>query len=219
MPDRDEDNRPDPSVRPATDVFSEWAETDRDAGMEQHHASAVDEMLTDAFAAIDTAREWTAIDAGCGNGWIVRRLRSMTGCRAATGVDGSAGMIEKARAIDPAGNYIFADLMTWQPDEPVDLVVSMEVLYYFADPLALLTRIASAWLKPGGHAVFGIDHYKENTPSLDWPAAVGVRMTTWSEARWQTALDEAGFTRIRTWRAAVEPGEAGTLAMHVTVRK
>jgi trans-aconitate methyltransferase len=219
MSERSENNKPDPPVRPATDVFSEWAASDRDAGMEHHHTAAVDEMLAEASTAIGATRKWTAIDAGCGNGWIVRRLRAMPGCRAAVGVDGSAGMIEKARAIDPAGNYVLADLMTWQPGEPADLVVSMEVLYYLADPLALLTRIASTWLKPGGHAVFGIDHYKENEPSLDWPREVGVRMTTWSEAQWQAALDAASFTRVRTWRAAAAPGEAGTFAMHVAVLK
>ncbi len=31
------------------------------------------------------------------------------------------------------------------------------------------------------------------------------------------ALDEAGFTRVRTWRAAARPGGAGTLAMLVKV--
>jgi trans-aconitate methyltransferase len=202
-------------IRPATDVFSEWAETDRDLGMERHHAAAVDELLAAAFAAMNHQTDWTAIDAGCGNGWIVRRLRDTPGCRAATGVDGSAGMIQKAHAIDPAGDYVLADLMTWQPPQRVDLVVSMEVLYYFDDPIALLKRIATIWLKPGGHAVFGIDHYRENTPSLTWPDDVGVRMTTWSQTDWLAALEAAGFTPTRNWRAAAAEGEAGTLAMLV----
>jgi predicted TPR repeat methyltransferase len=124
-------------------------------------------------------------------------------------------MIAKARSLDPPGSYVIADLSTWQPPERVDLVVSMEVLYYLEDPAAMLRRIATRWLKPGGHAVFGIDHYQENEPSLRWPTGIGVRMTTWPEARWLSALDEAGFTRIRAWRAAARPGEAGTLAMLV----
>jgi trans-aconitate methyltransferase len=202
-------------IRPATDVFTEWAAADRDLGMEKNHAAAVDEMLAAAFAQLGDARNWTAIDAGCGNGWIVRRLRNSPGCESATGVDGSAGMIAKARVVDPTGDYVLADLMTWQPATRADLVVSMEVLYYFDNPVALLKRIAGAWLKPGGYAVFGIDHYQENESSLDWPGGVGVRMTTWSQARWLSALDEAGFVRVRNWRAAVHPGHAGTLAMLV----
>ena len=199
--------------RSATDVFTEWAAADRDAGMQTHHTAAVEEMLAAAFDVMD-AREFTAIDAGCGNGWVVRRLRAMPGCLAATGVDGSAGMIEKARRIDPHGDYILADLSAWSPINPVDLVVSMEVIYYMDDPHAVLQRMAAGWLKPGGVAVIGIDHYRENEPSLTWPGDLHVRMTTWTEARWLSVLDEAGFTRLRAWRAA--PGDgAGTLAMLV----
>ena len=200
-------------TRPATDVFSDWAATDRDAGMQLHHASAVGEMLAAAYAVLEPADGFAAIDAGCGNGWTVRRLRETGGCRAATGVDGSAGMIAKARALDPKGDYVLADLVTWSPPEPVDLVVSMEVIYYMEDPVALLRNIVSSWLRPGGCAVFGIDHYVENEPSLSWPSDLHVRMTTWPEARWRNALEEAGFTLLRAWRAAAKPGEAGTLAM------
>jgi SAM-dependent methyltransferase len=203
------------AARSASEVFTEWAATDRDITMQNNHAAAVDEMLAAAIAALGNAEGYTAIDAGCGNGWIVRRLSSSIGCLSATGVDGSAGMIAKARALDPLGRYVIADLSTWLPPERVDLVVSMEVLYYLDDPVALLRRIATTWLKPGGYAVFGIDHYQENELSLRWPTGIGVRMTTWPEARWLSALEEAGFTRVRTWRAAAHPGEAGTLAMLV----
>ena len=202
-------------LRPANEVFTEWAVADRDIVMQNNHAAAVDEMLAAANDALGNTHGYTAIDAGCGNGWIVRRLRSSERCREATGVDGSAGMIAKARALDPLGRYLIGDLLTWQPLERVDLVVSMEVLYYLDDPVALLRRIATAWLKPGGYGVFGIDHYEENEPSLRWPSGIGVRMTTWPEARWISALEEGGFTRVRTWRAAAHPGEAGTLAMLV----
>jgi hypothetical protein len=91
----------------------------------------------------------------------------------------------------------------------------MEVLYYLDDPVALLRRIATTWLKPGGYAVIGIDHYQENEESLGWPQFVGTRMATWPESQWLAALEQAGFTRVRHWRAAVRPGWAGTLAMLV----
>ncbi|HEX6791857.1 MAG TPA: class I SAM-dependent methyltransferase, partial [Candidatus Krumholzibacteria bacterium] len=129
-------------------------------------------------------------------------------------VDGSPGMIEKARRIDPHGDYILADLAAWSPINPVDLVISMEVIYYMDDPLAVLHRMAAGWLKPGGVAVIGIDHYVENESSLTWPHDLHVRMATWTEQRWLSILDQAGFTRLRSWRAA--PGDGpGTLAMLV----
>jgi trans-aconitate methyltransferase len=139
----------------------------------------------------------------------------MPRCLEAIGIDGSAGMIAKARSLDPQGTYVHADLTTWDPPHPVDLVVSMEVLYYLDDPLTLLKRIAKRWLKPGGYAVIGIDHYEENAVSLGWPAYVGTRMTTWPEARWLAALEDAGFRLVRTWRAAPKRDGAGTLAMLV----
>lgn len=205
-------------MRPATELFTEWAASGRDAGMESHHAPAVEEMLAEAASVIGTGWGFTAVDAGCGNGWIVRRLRDMPGCVNACGVDGSAGMIAKARSLDPEGDYILADLMAWQPRRPVDLVVSMEVLYYMDDPQALLRKMAADWLKPGGYAVFGLDHYRENESSLSWPRDLHVHMATWSEAQWLRALDNAGFTRVKTWRAAADPGKPGTLAMLVTTR-
>ena len=207
-----------PRERRAAEVFTEWAATNRDVGMEVGHAAAVEEMLTAAYGKLDGDRTFTAVDAGCGNGWIVRRLRNGPRCRSAVGVDGSAGMIAKARALDPAGSYFIADLMVWQPPQPVDLVVSMEVLYYVEDPVALLRRIATLWLKPGGHAVIGIDHYVENTPSLGWSEYVGTRMTTWPEAQWLAAFEKAGFLLLRAWRAAPGPEWGGTLAMLAQTR-
>ena len=204
-----------PQGRPPSEVFTEWAATDRDFGMEKGHAAAVEEMLAAAITALGPERTYTAIDAGCGNGWIVRRLRTSQRCLAAIGVDGSAGMIAKARALDPQGSYVNADLTSWDPPHAVDLVVSMEVLYYVEDPVTLLRRIAKRWLRPGGYAVIGIDHYEENAVSLGWPAYVGTRMTTWSEARWLAALEEAGFRRVHAWRAAPARDWAGTLAMLV----
>jgi SAM-dependent methyltransferase len=200
-------------MRPPSEVFTEWAATDRDLGMAKGHGAAVEEMLTAARAALGTERNFTAIDAGCGNGWIVRRLRQSPQCLAVMGVDGAAGMIAKARALDPQGTYVNADLTTWDPPEAVDVVVSMEVLYYVDDPAALLKRIATRWLKPGGYAVIGIDHYEENVTSLGWPAYVGTHMTTWPEGRWLCALENAGLKLVRAWRAAPGREWAGTLAM------
>ena len=202
-------------ARPPNEVFTEWAADGRDVGMEIGHAAAVDEMLAAALSLPGMADGFTALDAGCGNGWLVRKLRAAPGCRTATGVDGSAGMIARARSLDPFGSYEIGDLMTWRPAAAVDLVVSMEVLYYLEDPVALLRRIAREWLKPGGYAVIGIDHYQENEPSLGWPEFVGTRMATWPQAQWLTALESAGFTQVRHWRAAPGPGWAGTLVMLV----
>ncbi|MCH1410819.1 MAG: class I SAM-dependent methyltransferase [Candidatus Poseidoniaceae archaeon] len=194
-------------VRPAVDVFSDWATAGKDEGMERGHAAAVGEML--AFGLARTAElghSFRAIDVGCGNGWVVRQLSAMPFCSHAEGVDGAPAMIEKAKRTDPAGHYHHGMLPEWTPEGRFDLLVSMEVLYYLRDPEAMLTTFRNTWLQPGGWAVVGVDHYAEHEASLDWPEKVGVHMTTLSEAAWLEAWTNAGFEDVKTWRAAGDPG-------------
>jgi SAM-dependent methyltransferase len=200
------------SLRSVSEVFSEWAAAGEDAGMERQHAPAVHEILREALVAIGN-RPFTAIDAGCGNGWVVRWLRTQPGCTDAIGVDASASMIAKARATDPEGDYELADLLRWTPPRRVDLVHAMEVLYYLEDPLALLKRMRTHWLRPGGWVALGVDYYQENKESHSWPVQLGLRMTNWSKDQWAAALREAGFTGEHLWYAAPGPYMPGTLAM------
>ena len=123
-------------MRDATDVFSEWAGKGKDEGMERGHAASVNEMLNLALATNNLSlRPFTAIDIGCGNGWVVRKLQCLENCLSAEGVDGSTSMIEKAIQIDPKGKYSVAMLPQWRPNNPVDLIHSMEFLYYLLDPV------------------------------------------------------------------------------------
>ena len=180
--------------------------------MAEGHREAVDHMLS--YALQEQPESWTAIDAGCGNGWVVRRLRAMQACRGAVGIDGAAEMIDKARRVDPAGDYVHAELMDWAPRTPVDLVHSMEVLYYFKDPGAVLAHMAHRWLKPGGRLIVGIDHYQDNPPSLNWAAENGIAfMTTLSEQQWVQLLVDAGLVDVRSWRFNAKDPWAGTLVL------
>ena len=56
-------------MRPATEVFSEWAEKGKDLGMESGHAPAVGEILKVAIAELDCDR-FDAIDS------LVNRLNT-----------------------------------------------------------------------------------------------------------------------------------------------
>src|SRR3546814_5020008 len=59
---------------------------------------------TTVVAAVAERRAQRVLDLGCGEGWLVRRLRQETGC-SAVGVDRTARLIEAAQAADPAGDY------------------------------------------------------------------------------------------------------------------
>ncbi|MDP6899618.1 MAG: class I SAM-dependent methyltransferase [Candidatus Thalassarchaeaceae archaeon] len=200
-------------MRPPTDVFSEWADMGKDAGMESGHAPAVQEILAAAFEQMDENFEFDAVDAGCGNGWVVRLLSSRSDCKSAFGVDGAESMIARAREIDTAGEYYEADLETWVPNQPVDLVHSMEVLYYLNDIPGFLDSVRSKWLRDDGIFAFGIDHYQENEACHDWSEKVGVRMAMHSESEWRDMVEGAGFEILRMFRASPREDWAGTLAI------
>jgi predicted TPR repeat methyltransferase len=201
----------DSTMRLATDVFSEWAEQGKDVGMEKGHGPAVGEILAAGIAELDSTN-FSAIDAGCGNGWVVRMLSSMENCKSAIGVDGAKSMIERAKEIDSA-TYIHADLLSWKPEVAVDFVHSMEVLYYLNDIPQFLKSVKEHWLKEGGVLAFGVDHYHENQNCHNWSEKVGTPMAMYRESEWQGMVEMAGFTILQAFRAAPGPDWAGTLAI------
>ncbi len=198
------------AVRPATDVFSEWADKNKDLGMEKGHAASVSEMLDMALA--KTSSPFSAIDVGCGNGWVCRALEAIEGCTHAVGVDGSEAMIRKAKALGD-GEFHMAKLPQWKPSERFDLIHSMEFLYYLHDPVSMVQSLHDEWLNEGGVLVAGVDHYLENEDSHGWPAALNVHMSLLSEAQWKQAMVDAGFVEVEMHRAAASGDFVGTLVM------
>ena len=195
--------------RKATDVFHEWAEKGKDKGMEKGHAASVEVMLN--LLLDNVSNPFSAIDIGCGNGWVVRQLSSHEHCTNASGVDGAVAMIEKAKDDDPDGSYHYGQLPDWKPEQPVDLVHSMECLYYLHDPLSFLKTLHADWLNSGGSIVIGVDHYLENPSSHDWPDSLNVHMTTLSIDQWRKGMTDAGFTDVITTQTGAKEGWAGTL--------
>ena len=199
-------------MRKATDVFHDWALAGKDSGMESGHSFAVSEMLDFIFKdAEEAAEKFSAIDVGCGNGWGVRLLDNHDLCEFAEGIDGAEAMIEKAKKIDPSGNYSISNLPEFKPNRKYDYLHSMEFLYYLDDPREMLRLFCDEWINHGGWAVIGIDHYLEHEESLGWPEHVGVKMTTLSTEQWIEAWKDAGFSNITHWQAGKK--SPGTLVI------
>ena len=132
-------------MRKATDVFHDWALAGKDSGMESGHSFAVSEMLDFIFKDAEEATEkFSAIDVGCGNGWVVRLLDNHDLCEFAEGIDGAEAMIEKAKKIDPSGNYSISNLPEFKPNRKYDYLHSMEFLYYLDDPREMLRLFATS---------------------------------------------------------------------------
>jgi trans-aconitate methyltransferase len=198
------------STRPATELFSEWAIRNKDEGMERGHAASVKAMLDLALPRVGTP--YSAVDVGCGNGWVCRVLESNDSCQRAVGVDGSEAMIEKAKTLGD-GEFHLALLPDWKPSTTFDFLHSMEFLYYLHDPAAMLKTIHDEWLNDAGVMVAGVDHYLENEDSHGWPEALNVHMTMLSEDQWEDAMVAAGFTDVEMHRVAAKDGFVGTLVM------
>ena len=198
------------STRPATELFSEWAIRNKDEGMERGHAASVKAMLDLALPRVGTP--YSAVDVGCGNGWVCRVLESNDSCQRAVGVDGSEAMIEKAKTLGD-GEFHLALLPDWKPSTTFDFLHSMEFLYYLRDPAAMLKTIHDEWLNDAGVMVAGVDHYLENEDSHGWPEALNVHMTMLSKDQWEDAMVAAGFTDVEMHRVAAKDGFVGTLVM------
>ena len=194
----------------AVDVFSQWALIGKDEGMERGHAASVQAMLELAIPKLNDG--FSAIDLGCGNGWVTRMLSEL-GAGHSEGVDGSNEMINKATSKDSNHKYSQGRLPDWSPVRRFDLVHTMEFLYYLDDPAGMISIIHDEWLEENGILVAGVDHYLEHEESLTWPEHVGVHMTTLSIDDWKTAMVNAGFKDVEIHQVAGKENFPGTLVM------
>ena len=199
-------------TRKATDIFSEWASIGRDEGMQNNHWKAVKNMFQTLNK--EQSKPFSFIDAGCGNGWAVREMLKNPLCLNAVGVDGAIEMIERAKKTDPNGNYIYKDLMEWEPKTLVDIVHSMEVIYYFDDPKKLILHMKDKWLKPNGKLIMGLDFYKENSDCHDWPKQLETQMTLLSINQWVGLLKNCGLKDVISYQTNTNDSFEGTLVLY-----
>ena len=190
-------------------VFGEWVELGRDEGMATGHQSSVNHMLS---LALKGRREFSFIDAGCGNGWVVRQVAEHPDCISVAGVDAAQQMIEKAKACDSKNYYVCADLERWSPNSSVDVVHSMEVVYYLNNPARFFQNVYKLWLRKNGMLIVGLDFYLENKASHSWPDDCGISiMRLFSENEWVNIFANAGFSNVVSYRFGAKEGWEGTL--------
>lgn len=124
-----------------------------------------------------------ALDVGCGEGRFCRMLRALG--IAAVGIDPTRALIERARELDPDGDYRLGQAQALEfPAESFDLVVSYLTLIDIDDvagALAEMTRV----LRPGGRLLIanlagamtaGDDYFGEHAEWTQWR---GIRVRNW----------------------------------------
>jgi trans-aconitate 2-methyltransferase len=90
----------------------------------------------------------TIVDLGCGTGELTRALADRFPGASVTGIDSSADMLAKARAIEGI-DWREGDIATWTPPAPVDLIFTNAALQWLPEHETLFPRLVSQ-LAPGG---------------------------------------------------------------------
>ena len=120
----------------------------------------------DLLAQVPIESVTRAIDLGCGPGNSTELLVARYGAGGVTGMDSDAAMLEAARKRLPGTTFFQADLATWRPDQPADLLFSNAVFQWVPNHLDVLARLMEG-LAPGGVlAVQMPDNFAEPTHLL-----------------------------------------------------
>ena len=130
----------------------------------------------------------TALDLACGTGILCRILRDRG--IAVRGMDFSSGMIAVARENCPDIPFDVADMITYRPDGPYDLVTCTgDAVNHIPDPADVekIFRNVHHYLAPGGYFIF--DLLNEGEVSTSEP--------------FETDFDE----NTRIWFQMTRPGE------------
>ena len=121
-----------------------------------------------------------SMDLACGTGVLCRILRD-SGIQA-SGMDFSSGMIDIAREADPAGHYDVADMTTYRPETPYDLVTCTgdAVNHIMSlDDVAKIFRNVYAYTAPGGYFIFDLLNEREVSASDPFESPFGDDLRVW----------------------------------------
>lgn len=141
----------------------------------------------DLLAQVPLATATQVVDLGCGAGNVTAILQQRFPDAAVAGVDGSAAMLEKARAAAPGCVFTQGDFATWQPAAPPDLIYSNAALHWVGEHEALFPRLVSL-LAPGG--VLAVQ-----MPAMHDAPLRALQNAVAATGPWADALRAAGFAR------------------------
>jgi trans-aconitate 2-methyltransferase len=95
------------------------------------------------------------IDLGCGPGNSTGLLAARWPAARLEGLDSSAAMLAQARASEVRATWVEADLASWTPAEPYDVIFSNATLQWLPQQETLLPRLMG-FVKAGGSFAFQV---------------------------------------------------------------
>jgi trans-aconitate 2-methyltransferase len=112
--------------------------------------------FVELVARIDADRPDDVVDLGCGPGNLTNLLRDRWPEARIRGLDSSPGMIDRARAAEPAIDFEVTDLRDWAAgDDRVDVLISHATLQWVPYHLELLAALVGH-VRPGGWLAFQV---------------------------------------------------------------
>ncbi|NIP61888.1 MAG: methyltransferase domain-containing protein, partial [Nitrosopumilaceae archaeon] len=174
-------------------TFDSWAKSGRAELMEEEHYKTVSRFLDK----IQFKNEFTFLDIGCGNGWVIRKIANLPNCKKAVGIDKSSNMIKAASSKKQSRKEVFytADIETWNYKGRFDYIFSMESMYYVKDLSHSLSKIYKL-LKQDGEFFCGTDYYKDNKSTAHWSKMLKLDLHLLSKSEWKKILESAGFKTV-----------------------
>lgn len=103
----------------------------------------------DLVAALPSIAPRSVVDLGCGGGQLARLLAERWPDAEVTGVDNSPAMLDWAEGTDSRVRWLRADLTSWRPHWPVDLLISNAALHWLDDHERLFPELLET-VAPGG---------------------------------------------------------------------
>ncbi len=175
-------------------TFDQWAQNGKAEVMEIEHGKNVLEFLK----TVQFKEQFTFLDVGCGNGWVVRKIANEKNCKKVIGIDKSKKMIIQSKKMKTDGKeeYIHTDIESMKDKIKFDFVFSMESLYY-VDSIEIALKKIYKILKPGGNFFCGTDFYIENKATTRWADIMKIQMHLHSEKEWVQFFRKTGF-RVKT---------------------
>jgi trans-aconitate 2-methyltransferase len=103
----------------------------------------------DLLARVPAPEPKRVVDLGCGTGATVPVLRARWPDATVVGVDSSPEMLAKARSEHAHTEFVEADIATWRPIDPSDVVFSNAALHWLDDHETLFPSLLEG-VRPGG---------------------------------------------------------------------
>ncbi|MDB4990079.1 MAG: trans-aconitate 2-methyltransferase [Myxococcaceae bacterium] len=107
------------------------------------------------LARVPVDKPHRVIDLGCGPGNSTQLLSDRWPFADVRGVDSSPEMLQRARRDLPTVEFIEADLRTYRPDEPADVLFANAVLQWVPDHDKVIPDLFAS-LRPGGALAFQV---------------------------------------------------------------